>query len=54
MDAEVRRLTLSTGITVPCLIHGDPTARPLLLLHADLWECPDLVAEDVRAFLRQP
>ncbi|RDV08026.1 alpha/beta hydrolase [Arthrobacter sp. RT-1] len=34
MDAEVRRLTLSTGITVPCLIQGDPSARPLLFLHA--------------------
>ncbi len=34
MDAEVRRLTLSTGITVPCLIQGGPTSRPLLLLHA--------------------
>jgi rifampin ADP-ribosylating transferase len=22
--------------------------------HVVLWECPDLVAEDVRAFLRQP
>lgn len=34
MNGEVRRLTLSTGIAAPCLMWGDPTARPLLLLHA--------------------
>lgn len=34
MDSEVRQLFLSTGIHVPCLIQGDASARPLLLLHA--------------------
>ncbi|WHP58355.1 alpha/beta hydrolase family protein [Arthrobacter sp. KFRI-F3372] len=34
MDSEVRRLSLSTGIAVPCLVQGDPSAQPLLLLHA--------------------
>jgi pimeloyl-ACP methyl ester carboxylesterase len=34
MDSDVRILPLSTGITVPCLLQGDPDAKPLLLLHA--------------------
>ncbi|QDG66038.1 alpha/beta hydrolase [Pseudarthrobacter sp. NIBRBAC000502772] len=34
MDSEVRYLTLRTGISVPCLIHGDADAKPVLLLHA--------------------
>ncbi|WP_104062438.1 alpha/beta fold hydrolase [Arthrobacter sp. 4R501] len=34
MDSEVRDLTLRTGISVPCLIHGDAGAEPVLLLHA--------------------
>ena len=34
MDSEVRYLSLRTGITVPCLIHGDADAKPVLLLHA--------------------
>ncbi|MEV7571487.1 alpha/beta hydrolase [Pseudarthrobacter sp. NPDC089323] len=34
MESEVRSLSLRTGITVPCLIQGDPGAKPLLLLHA--------------------
>ena len=34
MDSEVRYLRLRTGITVPCLIHGDAAANPVLLLHA--------------------
>jgi pimeloyl-ACP methyl ester carboxylesterase len=34
MESEVRELRLSTGIRVPCSVHGDPCARPVLLLHA--------------------
>lgn len=34
MDSEVRYLRLRTGITVPCLVHGDADAKPVLLLHA--------------------
>src|SRR5215218_5084024 len=34
MDSEVPILQLSTGITVPCLLQGEPGAKPLLLLHA--------------------
>ena len=34
METEVRDLRLRTGITVPCLIHGDAGAKPVLLLHA--------------------
>lgn len=34
MDSEVRDLTLRTGISVPCLVHGDADAKPVLLLHA--------------------
>ena len=34
MDSEARYLRLRTGIRVPCLIHGDPEAKPVLLLHA--------------------
>lgn len=34
MNSEVRRLSLSTGITVPCLVQGDASAQPVLLLHA--------------------
>ncbi|MCO4250662.1 alpha/beta fold hydrolase [Pseudarthrobacter raffinosi] len=34
MDSEVRDLRLHTGITVPCLVHGDGDAKPVLLLHA--------------------
>jgi pimeloyl-ACP methyl ester carboxylesterase len=34
MHSGVRILQLSTGITVPCLLQGDPGAKPLLLLHA--------------------
>jgi pimeloyl-ACP methyl ester carboxylesterase len=34
MDSDVRRLNLATGITVPCLVQGDASAQPLLLLHA--------------------
>lgn len=34
MDSEVRYLRLRTGVTVPCLIHGDADAKPVLLLHA--------------------
>jgi pimeloyl-ACP methyl ester carboxylesterase len=34
MEPEVRDLRLRTGITVPCLIHGEADAPPLLLLHA--------------------
>ncbi|WP_104181852.1 alpha/beta fold hydrolase [Arthrobacter sp. B0490] len=34
MESKVRDLGLTTGIRVPCLIQGDPGARPVLLLHA--------------------
>jgi pimeloyl-ACP methyl ester carboxylesterase len=34
MESEVRELRLRTGIRVPCLVQGDPGARPVLLLHA--------------------
>ncbi|MBT2596204.1 alpha/beta fold hydrolase [Arthrobacter sp. ISL-72] len=34
MESEVRDLRLSTGITVPCLVHGDAGTTPILLLHA--------------------
>ena len=34
MDSEVRILQLGTGIRVPCLLAGDASAKPLLLLHA--------------------
>lgn len=34
MESEVRDLRLRTGITVPCLVQGDPGAKPVLLLHA--------------------
>jgi rifampin ADP-ribosylating transferase len=34
MEPEVRDLRLRTGITVPCLVHGEADAPPLLLLHA--------------------
>ncbi|BAS07653.1 conserved hypothetical protein [Arthrobacter sp. Hiyo4] len=34
MDSEARYLRLRTGISVPCLIHGDAGAKPVLLLHA--------------------
>lgn len=34
MEPEVRNLPLRTGITVPCLIHGEPDAAPIMLLHA--------------------
>lgn len=34
MNSDVRILPLSTGITVPCLLQGDPAAKPLVLLHA--------------------
>ncbi|GAA3310132.1 alpha/beta fold hydrolase [Arthrobacter ramosus] len=34
MGAEVLDLRLTTGIRVPCLVHGDADAKPLLLLHA--------------------
>ncbi|TNB70438.1 alpha/beta hydrolase [Arthrobacter sp. BB-1] len=34
MDSDVRRLFLSTGIHVPCLVQGAAPAQPLLLLHA--------------------
>ncbi|WP_426989848.1 alpha/beta fold hydrolase [Pseudarthrobacter sp. Y6] len=36
MESEVRDLRLRTGITVPCLTHGDADAdaKPVLLLHA--------------------
>ncbi|WP_458781333.1 alpha/beta fold hydrolase [Arthrobacter sp. D3-16] len=34
MDSDVRLLNLRTGVRVPCLLHGGPTATPLLLLHA--------------------
>ena len=34
MGSTVRKLSLSTGIEVPCFIEGDPDAQPLLLLHA--------------------
>jgi pimeloyl-ACP methyl ester carboxylesterase len=33
MDSEVRDLRLRTGISVPCLVQGDPAAKPVLLLH---------------------
>lgn len=33
-EADVRELSLATGITVPCLVKGDAGARPVLLLHA--------------------
>lgn len=33
MDSEVLDLRLRTGITVPCLIHGEADAPPVLLLH---------------------
>jgi rifampin ADP-ribosylating transferase len=34
MDSDVRDLRLRTGITVPCLAHGDAAKKPLRLLHA--------------------
>lgn len=34
MGAEVLDLRLTTGIRIPCLVHGDSDAKPLLLLHA--------------------
>ena len=34
MESEVRDLRLRTGITVPCLVQGDASAKPVLLLHA--------------------
>ncbi|MHA7270760.1 alpha/beta fold hydrolase [Arthrobacter sp. HLT1-20] len=34
MESVVRQLVLGTGICVPCLVHGDAGAKPLLLLHA--------------------
>ncbi|MDT0168025.1 alpha/beta fold hydrolase [Pseudarthrobacter sp. BRE9] len=34
MDSRVYTLALSTGIAVPCLVAGNPSGRPLLLLHA--------------------
>ncbi|MBD7996250.1 alpha/beta hydrolase [Arthrobacter sp. Sa2CUA1] len=34
MEAEVRTLRLRTGISVPCLVQGDPASPPVLLLHA--------------------
>lgn len=34
MDSEVRYLRLRTGISLPCLIHGDGDAEPVLMLHA--------------------
>ncbi|MDP9903596.1 alpha/beta fold hydrolase [Arthrobacter bambusae] len=34
MRAEVLGLRLTTGIRVPCLVHGDADAKPVLLLHA--------------------
>jgi rifampin ADP-ribosylating transferase len=34
MCSEVRILRLHTGISVPCLVHGDSGASPVLLLHA--------------------
>ncbi|MCQ1957513.1 alpha/beta hydrolase [Arthrobacter sp. zg-Y826] len=34
MESEVRNLPLHTGITVPCLVQGEPEAPPVLLLHA--------------------
>lgn len=34
MGSLIRQLRLSTGIEVPCLIHGEADARPLMLLHA--------------------
>jgi rifampin ADP-ribosylating transferase len=33
MEPEVRDLRLRTGITVPCLVHGEADAPPVLLLH---------------------
>lgn len=33
MGSDVRDLKLRTGITVPCLVQGDPAAQPVLLLH---------------------
>lgn len=33
MQPEVRNLRLRTGITVPCLVHGEADAPPVLLLH---------------------
>ncbi|MCQ2001020.1 alpha/beta fold hydrolase [Arthrobacter zhaoxinii] len=34
MESAIRNLPLHTGITVPCLVQGEPDARPVLLLHA--------------------
>jgi pimeloyl-ACP methyl ester carboxylesterase len=34
MEEQVRNLELRTRIAVPCLVHGDADARPVLLLHA--------------------
>ncbi|MBD8044821.1 alpha/beta hydrolase [Arthrobacter sp. Sa2BUA2] len=34
MEAELRTLRLRTGISVPCLVQGDPGSPPVLLLHA--------------------
>ncbi|WP_104173476.1 alpha/beta fold hydrolase [Arthrobacter sp. Y81] len=34
MESEVRDVRLRTGITVPCLVQGDASAKPVLLLHA--------------------
>ncbi|UEL27713.1 alpha/beta fold hydrolase [Pseudarthrobacter sp. L1SW] len=34
MGSDVRRLFLSTGVHVPCLVQGAASAQPLLLLHA--------------------
>ena len=34
MEPEILNLRLRTGITVPCLVQGEPGAPPMLLLHA--------------------
>ena len=34
MEPEILNLRLRTGITVPCLVQGEPGAPPILLLHA--------------------
>ncbi|MFL4480257.1 alpha/beta fold hydrolase [Paeniglutamicibacter sp. ORCA_105] len=34
MESDVRKLSLATGIEVPCFVHGNVDARPLMLLHA--------------------